>query len=150
MRLEPATLLERLNSGIQRHQRAARGEETDPQEVRDGLRVSLSELGKARSANAKGDDAVEESDLPPSVQQALKMIRELKAKIAAKQEELKAVMADRSLSTEARQTKSAELQSELTTLNGALAMANASLLKLMRESGLTPEQMQLAGRLALG
>jgi chromosome segregation ATPase len=77
------------------------------------------------------------------------MIRELRAQIAEKQAQIDAVMRDQSLDPEARRLQLESLQTELASLNGALASANANLVKLMRENGLSPEQMQTAASLAM-
>lgn len=147
MRIESGGPLSNLVQGLQRQNTAA---ERTPEEVREGLRVSLSELGRNLSAKAEGKNQdIDESGLPESIRQLLKMIRELKAQIAAKQAELKALMADQGLDPEARRQQVEALQSELATLNGALASANANLIKLMRELKLSDEQMQQSAMLAM-
>jgi hypothetical protein len=47
--------------------------------------VSLSELGRARSAAAEKNGDIDDSDLPDEIKQTLKLIRQLKAQIAARQ-----------------------------------------------------------------
>ena len=59
------------------------------------------------------------------------------------------LMTQQELDSETRRVRAQALQAELTTLNGALATANANLIKLMRESGLSSEQMMAASRLAM-
>lgn len=147
MRIDITSVLGNLTRSFQRQASAA---ERTPEELREGLRVSLSELGTSLSAKTgeKNRD-IDESGLPDSVKQLLKMIRELKAQIAAKEAELKALMADRNLDPEARQVKMEALQSELAMLNGAWASANANLIQQMREQGLSDEQMLTATTLAI-
>jgi len=77
------------------------------------------------------------------------MIRELKAQIAEKQAQIEAIMSDQSLDAEAKRQQLEGLQTELASLNSALASANANLIKLMRENGLSDEQMMTAASLAM-
>lgn len=149
MRIDANTPLSNLSRASQRQNIAV---EQTPEEVRDGLRVSLSELGKSLSAS-KGEannKDIDESGLPDSIKDLLKMIRKLKAEIAAKQAELKALMADQSLDAETKRAKADALQTELSSLNSALTSANANLIRQMREQGLSKEQMQTASSLAMG
>jgi hypothetical protein len=141
MRLESTHLTQRFNATLERQSAAAAGgeevREVDQQALRDSLRVSLSELGQARSAAAQKNRDIDESSLPDTVKQILKMIRELKAQIEAKK-----VMRDQSLDPDSRRLKVEALQSELAMLQGALSSAQATLVKIMREQGLSGEQMQ--------
>lgn len=147
MRIDITSALNNLTRSFQRQASAA---ERTPEELRDGLRVSLSELGRNLSAKTeKKNRDIDESELPNSIKQLLKMIRELKAQIAAKEAELKALMADQNLDPEARQVKAEALQSELAMLNGAWASANANLIKQLQEQGLSDEQMLTATTLAM-
>ncbi len=147
MRIDSNTPLNNLARSVQRQGTAA---ERTPEELRQGLRVSLSELGRNLSAKSgeKNQD-IDESGLPDSIKQLLKMIRELKAQIAAKEAELKTLMADQSLDPEARRVKVETLQSELATLNGAWASANATLVQQMHDQGLSDEQVLTASALAI-
>ena len=145
MRIDITSALNNLTSSFQRQASTA---ERTPEELREGLRVSLSELGRSLSAKKKNQD-IDESGLPDSIKQLLKMIRELKAQIAAKEAELKALMADQNLDPEARQVQLEALQSELAMLNGAWASANANLIKQLQEQGLSDEQMLTATTLAM-
>ncbi|HSC82711.1 MAG TPA: hypothetical protein VLC30_03745 [Pseudomonas sp.] len=111
------------------------------------MRVSLSELGRTRAA-AKNDD-IDESGLPDSVKDLLKLIRTLKQQIAEKQQELEALMAEPGLDPQTRRLRAESLQTALASLQGALTAANANLLKAMREAGLGAEQMQTAANLAM-
>ena len=147
MRIDITSALNNLNTSFQRQASTA---ERTPEELREGLRISLSELGRSLSAKTeKKNQDIDESGLPDSVKQLLKMIRELKAQIAAKEAELKALMADQNLDPEARQVQLEALQSELAMLNGAWASANANLIKQLQEQGLSDEQMLTATTLAM-
>ncbi|MBD9484232.1 hypothetical protein IB229_14700 [Pseudomonas sp. PDM14] len=153
MRIDAGHLTERLAASVQRP--AARnaadsvesGENTVTGSVQEGVRVTLSELGRARSTEKNKD--IDDSDLPDTVKDLLKMIRSLKQQLAAKQAELDALMAAQNLD-DSRRTKTEALQTEINSLQSALTGANASLIKAMRDAGLSPEQMQTAGTLALG
>lgn len=148
LRIDVSDLTGRLSLGIQRQVARQNGEVPDAKAVSDGLRVSLSELGQVR-ASAKNED-IDESNLPDSVKELLRLIRALKQQIAEKKAELEAVLAEPGLNPEVRQLRVEALRSELASLQGALSSASASLLKAMREAGLSDEQMQTAAGLAMG
>ncbi|WP_426189790.1 hypothetical protein [Pseudomonas sp. NFXW11] len=112
--------------------------------------MSLSGVGLEKSSSAAGGDRdIEESGLPENVQQILKMIRKLQQQIAERLARLQALMADKRLSPEEARAKVTALQADLANLNGALLTANATLAKVLRESGLTPEQLQKAAALLM-
>ncbi|TFY94531.1 hypothetical protein DYL61_08650 [Pseudomonas nabeulensis] len=90
---------------------------------------------KAAAAEKTSNSDIEDSGLSDTVQQLLKMIREIKKQIAEKQAELAAVMADKSLSPEQAQAKVAALQSALGALQASLTTAQASLTKAMKDMG---------------
>lgn len=142
MRVESTSMMGRLGLAFERTSATAEGVEKDDQALRDSLRVSLSELGKARSAAAQKNQDIDDSSLPDLIKDLLKRIRALKEQIEAKKEELQAVMSDQSLDPEAKRLKIETLQGELASLQGALSNANATLLKALREQGLTDQQMQ--------
>lgn len=146
MRIESGGSLANLVGGVQRQNSAG---ERSPEEVREGLRVSLSELGQSLSAKAGKDRDIDDSGLPDSIKQLLKMIRELKAQIAEKQAQIDALLGDQCLDPQARRLQLEALQSELASLSGALAAANANLIKLMSDNNLSDEQMMTAASLAM-
>ncbi|MBH3339004.1 hypothetical protein I5L51_07745 [Pseudomonas mendocina] len=146
MRIQSSSPLSNLAQSVQRQYTAA---ERSPEEVREGLRVSLSELGKNMSAKPDKNEDIDKSELPQAIRDLLKMIRELRAQIAEKQAQIDAIMSDQSLDAEAKRQQLDGLQTELASLTGALTSANANLIKLMRESGLSSEQMQAATTLAM-
>lgn len=147
LRIDTTALIERLGQGVQRQTARARGEEPEAGEVQAGLRVSLSELGRTQAA-AKNDD-IDESNLPDAIKEILKTIRALKQQIAEKKAELEALMADPGLDADTRRLRAEALQMELSSLQSALSAASANLLKVMRESALSSEQMQTAASLAM-
>lgn len=146
MRIPSSGPLSNLAQSVQRQFTAV---EPSPEEVREGLRVSLSELGKSMSAKPDKNEDIDKSELPQAIKDLLKMIRELRAQIAEKQAQIDAIMSDQSLDAEAKRQQIEGLQSELASLNSALTTANANLIKLMRENGLSSEQMQAATALAM-
>lgn len=149
MRLESTQLSARMNLALERKSGVVASSEGEKQALRDSLRVSLSELGKARSAAAEKNRDIDESSLPDVVKDLLKRIRELKAQIEAKKAELKEVMQDQSLDPEAKRMKIEMLQGELASLQGALSSANATLIKVMREQDLSDQQMQEVASLVM-
>ena len=151
MRVELTSMIGRLGLAVERKSATADGldgldgldgGEKDDQALRDSLRVSLSELGKARSAAAQKNQDIDESGLPDLIKDLLKRIRALKEQIEAKKEELNAVMSDPSLDPEAKRLKIEILQGELASLQEALSSAHATLLKVLPKLGLTDQQMQ--------
>ncbi|MGG2396893.1 hypothetical protein ACJRW5_08075 [Pseudomonas sp. SH1-B] len=146
MRIEPSGHLRNLVQGVQRQFTAA---EPTPEEVREGLRVSLSELGKQLASKSEKNQDIDDSDLPAAIKDLLKQIRELQAKIAEKQAELESVAGDRSLDDDTRRLRLDALRTELASLNAALTSANATLIKLMHENGLSNEQMTAVASLAM-
>lgn len=116
----------------------------------EGVKVSLSGAGLQKSADEKGANPnadIESSGLPDQTQKLLKMIREIQKKIEEKQTEMQEVMADASLSPEARQAQVGALQSELATLTANLTTASNSLDK--QSKSLSSSQAQQATRLAM-
>lgn len=143
VRIDNATPLANLTRSVQRQTAEAAGASVE--DWRESVLVSLSSASRNMSAKAQEKDKnkdIDESDLPSTVRELLKMIRELKAQIAEKQAELQALMTDAEMDPEAKRLKIEALRTELSTLNGALSSASATLTKVMRESGLSKEQMQ--------
>jgi len=143
VRIDPATPLANLTRRMQRQTAEAGGAPVE--DWRDSARVSLSAASRNLSARAREQDGnkdIDESGLPSSVRDLLKMIRELKAQIAEKQAQLQALMSDAGMDPEARRLKLEALRNEISTLNGALTSATANLTKISRESDLSKEQMQ--------
>ncbi|KAF1007382.1 MAG: hypothetical protein GAK32_02287 [Pseudomonas fluorescens] len=98
-----------------------------------GVVVTISLDGVRASAATKNPNQdIDDSGLPAAVKETLKMIRELKKQIAAKQAELQAVMADKNLSPDQARAKINALQSELATLQSGLMTAETSLIKQMK------------------
>lgn len=122
----------------------------DKQTALQGIKVTLSDQAQKISAAAKDDDDINKSSLPDNIKQALKMLRELKAQLAEKQAELQAMMADQSLSEEERMQQAQGIQSEIASLNGAIATVNGSLIQAIKEAGLSPDQLTELTGLMMG
>ncbi|MDG9924081.1 MULTISPECIES: hypothetical protein [unclassified Pseudomonas] len=147
LRVDMNGLVERLSLGVQRQVARAEGVVASEEEVRDGLRVTLSELGKVRAAAPKNND-IDEADLPDNIKEILKMIRELRRQIAEKQAELQALMAE-SGDPEAKQMRLEMLRGELASLQGALSTAQASLVEALKDKRLSDDQRMQAASLAM-
>ncbi|WP_394558468.1 hypothetical protein [Aquipseudomonas alcaligenes] len=147
LKIDVNSLSERLALGVQRQAARAEGEVPSEQEVRDGLRVSLSELGKVRAA-AKNDD-IDEANLPDNIKEILKLIRALRQQIAEKQAELQALMAESGADPQLQQAKAEALRSELASLQGALSTAQAGLVQALKDQRLSDDQRMQAASLAM-
>lgn len=147
LRVDMNGLVERLALGVQRQTARAGGEVASEEEVRDGLRVTLSELGKVR-ATAQNDD-IDEADLPDNIKEILKLIRALRQQIAEKQAELQALMAEAGMDPQVRQMRVETLRGELASLQGALSTAQASLVEALKDKRLSDDQRMKAASLAM-
>jgi hypothetical protein len=147
--VDSTVLSNRLSIALQRRNAAAESSHEDGQALRDGLRVSLSALGKVHSAAAQKNRDIDESSLADTIKQVLRMIRALKAQIVQKKVELTALMADQGLDADTRRMRIEALQGELASLPGALSSASAMQLKTVREQGLSAQQMQEVATLSI-
>ena len=146
LRIDVNGLHERLSQSLQRQVARAAGEVPSEQEVRDGLRVSLSELGRMRAA-AKNDD-IDKADLPDHIREILKQIRALRQQIAEKQAELQALAAE-AMDPLLRQMRTEALRGELSSLQNALISTLASLVEALHDKGLSDGQRMQATSLAM-
>lgn len=115
-----------------------------------GLKVTLSAEGLMRSKAESKNSDIDESGLPDTVKQLLKMIRELKAQLAEKMAELQALMAQSDMDDETRQARAQALQTEVGSISGALTTATAELARVMRDQKLSTEQSAAVGSLLNG
>ena len=145
LRLGTNSMISNVAEAVRRQVARREGEPVDADAVRQGIRVSLSDLGRP-SKSQKNDD-IEKSSLPDGIKELLKMIRELKAQIAERRAELEAIASDQSLDDETRTQRMEALRSQLTSLQSALSSANLNLAKLVRESDLSDEQAVELGQL---
>ncbi|MGA0583602.1 MAG: hypothetical protein ACO2ER_06795 [Castellaniella sp.] len=119
-------------------------------------RTSISDLGRTMSKSASGSVAtrsryrdIDESDLPETIKHLLRMIRDLRARLAELERELRAVQADGSLDPETRRARLLPLRAQMSALNGALMSATQKLAGLMRDMRLDQAQQMSAAQLAL-
>lgn len=145
LRLDTNSMISNVAEAVRRQVAHREGEPMDADAVRQGIRVSLSDLGKPGGPQ-KNDD-IEKSSLPDGIKELLKMIRELKAQIAERRAELEAIASDRSLDDDTRAQRMEGLRNQLATLQSALSSANLNLAKLVRESDLSDEQAVELGQL---
>ncbi|MCF5466407.1 hypothetical protein [Pseudomonas syringae] len=114
------------------------------------VKVSLSSAGITKAAaDSDPNRDIKESDLPGNVKDTLIRIRELKQQIAEKMAELQAVMADGSLSPQARQVKAGSLQTALAGLNAGLMTANAALEKASNNGSMSDTQAKQAAVMSM-
>lgn len=111
--------------------------------------VSLSPIGLQKSKQANPNADIEQSGLPDKAQKLLKMIREIQKQIDEKNEELRVLMANQTLSDEVKRTRAGTLQSTIATLSSSLMTASTSLDNLTKNGTLTASQGQQAAQLTL-
>ena len=99
-------------------------------------------------ATAKNDD-IDEADLPDNIKEILKLIRALRQQIAEKQAELQALMAASGVDPQLQQMRVEALRSELSSLQGALSTAQASLVDALKDKRLSDDQRMQAASLAM-
>ncbi|MCY1344193.1 hypothetical protein D9M69_302250 [compost metagenome] len=145
LRLNGDSPVLRVADAVRRHVAYQEEGPVDADAMRQGIRVSLSELGKARATEKNGD--IDQSGLPDGIKELLKLIRAIKAQIAERQAELEAIAADRSLDDEARMQRLEAVRAELASLHSALTSANLNLAKAIREAGLSDDQQLEVGKL---
>lgn len=113
---------------------------TEDTEQNKGVFVSLSKIGLQQSDQAKKNQDIDDSDLPSGVKALLKMIRQLKEDLREATQKLQQIMSNSSLSDEERMIKAQELQAEIAGITSALSSAMGSLIKAMKDMGLSKEQ----------
>lgn len=113
----------------------------------EGVRVNLSLKGLEVAAKQQGDSDIDESGLPESIRQLLKMIRKLQKELAEANRQLQALMRDRSLDPVQMQKKTAALQARVSALSASLNTVNFGLVKAMSQANLSPDQVGKAMKL---
>ncbi|WXL24017.1 hypothetical protein WG219_11690 [Ectopseudomonas mendocina] len=144
MKISEAELAGRINRTIEANTQAEGKGAAEPERFFDSVRVSLSEGARARSMSEQADKAIDESDLPGDVKTILKMIRELKEKLAEALLRLRETMSDDTLTPDERRVLLESIQLEVSTLQSALTKANASLIDAMKLHGLSDLQISEA------
>lgn len=107
----------------------------------EGIKVDLSLKGLEVAGQQQGDTDIDESGLPESVRQLLKMIRKLQRELAEANRQLQALMRDRSLDPVEMQKKTAALQARVSALSASLNTVNFGLVRAMSQANLTPDQV---------
>ncbi|MFW3895491.1 hypothetical protein [Pseudomonas bharatica] len=113
----------------------------------EGIKVDLSLKGLEVASKQQGDADIDESVLPESVRQLLKMIRKLQRELAEANRQLQALMRDRSLDPVEMQKKTAALQARVSALSASLNTVNFGLVRAMSQADLTPDQVGKAMKL---
>lgn len=113
------------------------------------VKVSLSPQGLKKAADASANADIEQSGLPDKTQKLLKMIREIQKQIDEKNEELRSVMENNSLSDEEKRTKAGALRTTLATLTASLMTASTTLDNMTKNGTLTAAQGLQAAQLAM-
>ncbi|OLS63410.1 hypothetical protein [Pseudomonas putida] len=113
----------------------------------EGIKVDLSLKGLEVASKQTGDADIDESGLPESVRQLLKMIRKLQKELAEANRQLQALMRDRSLDPVQMQKKTAALQARVSALSASLNTVNFGLVRAMSQAALTPDQVGKAMKL---
>lgn len=113
----------------------------------EGIKVDLSLKGLEVASKQTGDADIDESGLPESVRQLLKMIRKLQKELAEANRQLQALMRDRSLDPVQMQKKTAALQARVSALSASLNTVNFGLVRAMSQADLTPDQVGKAMKL---
>lgn len=115
--------------------------------------VDISPLGRnlaAQSSQRTDKNAdIDNSDLPDAVKTLLKMIRELRAALEKKMQELREVQADMSLTPAQKKERMQMIQTEISGLSSALVGATQNLNQLLNGETLTDDQKMQAGALAM-
>ncbi len=113
----------------------------------EGIKVDLSLKGLEAASKQQADADIDESGLPESVRQLLKMIRKLQRELAEANRQLQALMRDRSLDPVEMQRKTAALQARVSALSASLNTVNFGLVRAMSQADLTPDQVGKAMKL---
>jgi Sec-independent protein translocase protein TatA len=92
---------------------------------------------------------IDDSDLPDAVKNLLRMIRDLRGKLAELARELQEVQADEGMDPAVKRARLRQIQAQMSALNGALMAATQKLSSLMRDMKLDKQQQMSAAQLAL-
>ncbi|WP_455923630.1 hypothetical protein [Pseudomonas putida] len=130
------------------HAQAAASDDGTEPVANPAVTVTLSSPGMSQAAQQSNNKDIEDSGLPASIQETLKMIRELKKQLAEKMAELQALANDKDVPAQQRQARMAALQSAINAINAAMIVAMSSLAQAMKDQNLSPEQVLKAGALA--
>lgn len=110
-----------------------------------GLGQTLSKTGEAQGRYKDIDD----SDLPDTVKQLLRMIRDLRLMLNQLAQELQQLQLDKAMPAEAKRIRLLQLNAQMSSVNGALIQATQKMASLMRDIKLDANQQMAAAQLAL-
>jgi hypothetical protein len=108
----------------------------------------LSQASGRPAASGRYKD-IDDSDLPDTVKHLLRMIRELREKLAKLAQELNDVQNDRHMNPDTRRTRLLQIQAQISALNGAMLTATRKLAGMLRDLKLDQAQQMSAAQLAL-
>lgn len=121
--------------------------QADIEEAVSTTRVTISDLGQILSVkNAQGADKtrnnedIDNSNLPATIKNLLKRIRELQVQIREQQQKQNEIMVDSKLSPEQKRQQLLQVQSMISSLSGALSSAMGEMDKAMQNQSLTKDQ----------
>ncbi|MFJ4145086.1 chemotaxis protein [Pseudomonas sp. NPDC089734] len=114
-----------------------------------GIEVDLSSAGKKAAASSSGNDDIEQSGLPESVQKILKAIRELQRKIQETLEKIQKVLNDKTLTYDERQAQATALQTVLGLLQRQVSNSTADMATLMNQMQSSDADKVKAGMLVM-
>lgn len=121
--------------------------QADIEEAVSTTRVTISDLGQILSVKnaqgadkAKNNEDIDNSNLPSTIKNLLKRIRELQVQIREQQQKQNEIMADSKLSPEQKRQQLLQVQSMISSLSGALSSAMGEMDKAMQDQSLTKDQ----------
>ena len=103
--------------------------------------------GGDKAASVRDNSDVDDSGLPDQAKDAIKRLRELRAQLARKLQELEEAKNATTGTPDQKRIRIAVLQQEIASLGGAITTTTATLNQAIRE--LSSEQQMLAGSLAM-
>lgn len=118
----------------------------ETEETAKTTRVTISNLGQilsvknANKTEKSRNEDIDKSDLPATIKNLLKRIRELQVQISEQQQKQNEVMANSKLSPEQKRQQLLQVQSMISSLSGALSSAMNEMDKAMQSQNLTKEQ----------
>lgn len=121
---------------------------SDSAATNSGVHIHISPAALEQAQAASPNQDIDDSDLPDTIKDLLKMIREIKAQLLERTQALQQLMTDSKLSDEERNLQAQQLQTEINGLNTALNTALAQLLKTLKMAGLSQAQSSQAAALA--
>lgn len=107
------------------------------------FRIEISEEGKKKVQEERYAD-IDKTSLPDDVKEALKNIRKLQERIAAKREEIQKIMEDDSLSAETKKSRRGAALAEIQIMESSMSDAMNALNNKMSSHNLSTKDRDLA------